>query len=85
VGGQPPRDWLMAYPFGSFDRTTLAILEGAGCALGLTTRVGLVEDLATPLELDRIDTNDFPCSPDAPPSRWTLSAAGEGRGTSNGD
>lgn len=84
VAGGPPRDWAMAYPFGSYDRTTLSILEGAGCALGLTTRVGLVEHLAAPLELDRIDANDVPRSPDAPPSRWTLTAAGNGRSTPNG-
>ena len=84
VRGEPPRDWLMAYPFGSYDGTTLSILEGAGCALGLTTRVGLVEDLAAPLELARIDANDVPRSPDSPPSRWTMAAVGDERSTSSG-
>jgi peptidoglycan/xylan/chitin deacetylase (PgdA/CDA1 family) len=83
VHGGRPRDWPMAYPFGSYDRATLSLLEGAGCALGLTTRVGLAEDLTAPLELDRIDANDVPHSPDAPPSRWTLAAAAEGSPSSN--
>jgi peptidoglycan/xylan/chitin deacetylase (PgdA/CDA1 family) len=83
VRGAPPRDWAMAYPFGSYDGVTLSLLEEAGCALGLTTRVGLVEDLTAPLELNRLDTNDLPCSPDAPPSGWTVEATGMGRSTSN--
>ncbi len=83
VGGRPPRDWAMAYPFGSYDRVTLECLEAAGCALGLTTRVGLVEALDAPLELNRLDTNDLPCSPDAAPSDWTVKAGGAERPTSN--
>jgi len=83
VRGEPPRDWAMAYPFGSYDGVTLAALEGAGCALGLTTRVGLVDGLDRPLELDRIDTNDLPSSPDAPVAAWTAQARGAERPTSN--
>ncbi|MDP9342166.1 MAG: polysaccharide deacetylase family protein [Actinomycetota bacterium] len=83
VRGEPSRDWAMAYPFGSYDGVTLSLLERAGCALGLTTRVGLVEDLAAPLELNRIDTNDLPCSPDAPLSVWTVEAKGAELPTSN--
>jgi peptidoglycan/xylan/chitin deacetylase (PgdA/CDA1 family) len=74
VYGQPPADWTMSYPFGSYDETTLALLPATGCALGLTSKVGLVEDLSRPLELARLDTNDLPVAGDAPVCDWTLRA-----------
>jgi peptidoglycan/xylan/chitin deacetylase (PgdA/CDA1 family) len=63
-----PHDWVMCYPFGAHDATTLDVVGAAGCALGLTTRVGVARDLAQPLVLPRLDTNDLPRRGDAAPT-----------------
>ena len=72
------RDWTMCYPFGAYNADTLALLAEAGCALGVTTRVGLVGDFGAPLEMPRLDTNDLPRTRDAEPAGWTLQALGAG-------
>jgi peptidoglycan/xylan/chitin deacetylase (PgdA/CDA1 family) len=54
--------WTMCYPYGSRDATTLRLLEEAGCALGLTTDVGVADATSAPLELPRLDTNDLRAS-----------------------
>jgi peptidoglycan/xylan/chitin deacetylase (PgdA/CDA1 family) len=72
VHGKPPTDWVMCYPFGSYDATTLELLRAGGCAIGLTTRVGVADDLDRPLELPRLDTNDLPTSAGAAPVDWTV-------------
>ncbi len=71
---EPLVDWTMCYPYGSYNQDTIALLREGHCALGLTTRVGLVHDLASPYELMRLDTNDLPCDPEAEPSPWTVRA-----------
>ena len=78
VHGRPAADWVMCYPFGAYNADTLDLLPGAGCALGLTTRVDLASDLRAPLELARLDTNDLPLSGDAPAGEWTRRAAAVG-------
>jgi len=42
------------------------------CAPSLTTRVDVASDLARPLELPRLDTNDLPTSESARPTTWTV-------------
>lgn len=67
--------WTMGYPYGGFDASLLTILERHGCRLGLSTEVAIADlDHHAPLTLPRIDTNDLPSRPDAPPARWTLAA-----------
>jgi peptidoglycan/xylan/chitin deacetylase (PgdA/CDA1 family) len=66
VHGRAAVDWVMCYPFGAYTAETLALLPAAGCALGLTTQVGTVRDLASPFTLPRLDTNDLPRHRDAP-------------------
>lgn len=74
VGGAPPRDWAIAYPYGGHDATTLELVRAAGGRLGFT----VVPRLAGPgddwLALPRLDTNDLPCVPDEPPAPWTRQA-----------
>lgn len=60
VYGKPPVDWVMCYPYGCHTSTALACLEEAGGVLGLTTQVGVVSDLSSPLLLPRLDTNALP-------------------------
>jgi peptidoglycan/xylan/chitin deacetylase (PgdA/CDA1 family) len=76
VHGRPPADWVMCYPFGGYDATTLELLRERGCALGLTTRVDLAHDLGRPLELPRLDTNDLPTWAAATPVAWTTAVLG---------
>lgn len=71
IGGGTPSDWVMCYPFGSYNATTLDLLRQNACAIGLTTHVGLNSDLSRPLELRRLDANDLPCDADAEPCDWT--------------
>ena len=76
VTGQRPTNWIMGYPYGSYSKLTLDLLREAGCAVGLTSETGLVSDLARPLELCRLDTNDLPFAADAPVNEWTNRARG---------
>jgi peptidoglycan/xylan/chitin deacetylase (PgdA/CDA1 family) len=58
--GEEPRGWTMCFAYGSRNETTLRLLRETGCALGLTTDVGLAGPDSPRLELPRIDTNDLP-------------------------
>lgn len=61
--------WVMCYPFGGYDDTLLTHIEDRGCVAGFTTRPAVADlDADAPLLLPRLDTNDLPTSPDAPPS-----------------
>ena len=80
VHGRTPADWVMCYPFGGYDATTLELLRERGCALGLTTRVDLAHDLGRPLELPRLDTNDLPMWAAATPVAWTTTVLGGSNG-----
>ena len=53
--------WVMNYPYGSYNETTLRLTKSLGAVLGLTTKRGIADikpDSA--LELARFDCNDFP-------------------------
>ena len=57
----PTKNWIMCYPYGSYNRDTLGILKDRKCAVGLTTKVGIAKiSQVYELELPRYDTNDFP-------------------------
>jgi len=59
--GSKTEDWIMCYPYGSYNSDTLAILKDRKCSVGLTSKVGMAkvsQDYG--LELPRYDTNDFP-------------------------
>ncbi len=54
-------EWIMCYPYGSYNSVTLKILKENKCSIGLTTKVGLANlKKYKILELNRLDTNDFP-------------------------
>lgn len=80
IHGRTPADWVMCYPFGGYDTTTLELLKDRGCALGITTRVDVARDLGRPLELPRLDTNDLPTSAAATPAAWTAAVLGGSNG-----
>jgi len=54
-------NWIMCYPYGSYNNDTLGILRKKKCLVGLTTKVGISNlNQSKILELNRYDTNDFP-------------------------
>lgn len=66
-------NWVMCYPYGSYNDRLLSLLRSRGCKLGLTTRVAIADlDGDDPLTLPRLDTNDLPTDPDAEAHPWTL-------------
>ncbi|GHV14989.1 hypothetical protein FACS189491_11810 [Spirochaetia bacterium] len=54
-------NWIMCYPYGSYNTETINFLKESGCRFGFTTEVAIA-NLPTErcLELPRLDTNDFP-------------------------
>ena len=59
--GAPTKDWIMCFPYGAYDDTTLDLLRRHNCAVGITVKSDLATlDAADPLTLPRYDTNDFP-------------------------
>ena len=54
-------NWIMCYPYGSYNAETKTFLKKSGCFFGFTTKVAIAK-LPTDewLELPRFDTNDFP-------------------------
>jgi peptidoglycan/xylan/chitin deacetylase (PgdA/CDA1 family) len=59
--GVDTQRWIMCYPYGAHNKSLRELLRQRGCAVGLSTRVGVAElghdDL---LALPRLDTNDLP-------------------------
>jgi peptidoglycan/xylan/chitin deacetylase (PgdA/CDA1 family) len=54
-------NWVMCYPYGSYNDETLEYLKKTKCSFGFTTEVAVAQlpgDRC--LELPRLDTNDFP-------------------------
>ena len=74
VGSNTDR-WIMCYPYGGYDETTLKILREKNCIAGLTTRIDIANTRTDdPLTLPRLDTNDLPKSATAAPNEWTQAA-----------
>lgn len=59
--GAKTENWIMCYPYGSYNNDTLSILKKKKCSVGLTTKVGISNlNKSKILELNRYDTNHFP-------------------------
>jgi len=70
--GCSQEDWVICYPFGAYNDDTLRIVKQMGCALGLSTKLGIADlDSCDSHILPRIDTNDLPKDSSAPPNEWT--------------
>lgn len=53
--------WVMNYPYGSYNDKVLEFIRSKNACLGLTTKVGMASLWNNnPLELPRLDCNDFP-------------------------
>lgn len=59
--GAPTKDWIMCYPYGSYNDTTLSLLRKYDAIIGITTKNCIANLKAdNPFELPRLNTNDFP-------------------------
>lgn len=55
------KQWVMNYPYGNYNKDVLDYIQEQGACLGLTTRVAVADLIHDhPLELPRLDCNDFP-------------------------
>ena len=58
--GSNTSEWVMSYPFGSYNNDTLSILKDLKASLAITSNIGkAVIDYDNPYELPRLDTNNF--------------------------
>ena len=59
--GADTKDWVMCYPYGAYNDTTLSLLHKYQASAAITTepRVANITN-DNPFELPRLDTNDFP-------------------------
>jgi len=59
--GAPTKNWIMSYPYGTYNKDTLKILKKYNCAIGITTKPDKVTlGKSDPLQYPRFDTNDYP-------------------------
>ena len=59
--GAPTNNWVMCYPYGAYNDTTLSLLKKYDASVALTTEVRVTNLKAdNPFELPRLDTNDLP-------------------------
>ena len=59
--GAPTKDWVMCYPYGAYNNSTLSLLKKFDAAIGITTEVRVANlEADNPFTLPRLDTNDFP-------------------------
>lgn len=73
VGGDV-NNWTIGYPYGDYNKDTIALLKQHGCRMGFTTRVAVAdldEDGEDALyKLPRLDVNDLPKDANAGVNRW---------------
>lgn len=54
------KEWVICYPYGSYNKSLLEIIKNKGCIVGLTTEPRIADlSLDNPLALPRLDTNDL--------------------------
>jgi len=59
--GIKTKNWIICYPYGSYNNDTLEILKSKNCAIGLKSSSGIASlDRSKMLELVRFDCNSFP-------------------------
>ena len=59
--GASSKNWIMCYPYGAYNDTTLSLLQKYKASIGITTEVRTVDfSKDNQFTLPRLDTNDFP-------------------------
>tara|TARA_B100000900_G_C20575444_1_gene715107 strand:+ start:1070 stop:1996 length:927 start_codon:yes stop_codon:yes gene_type:complete len=55
------KNWIMSYPHGAYDDSTISLIKDLGASIGITTEPKIANLLTdNPFILPRMDTNDFP-------------------------
>ena len=57
--GTPVNNWIMSYPYGAYNKTTIAILKKKNCIIGITAKPEIADLNENLLQLSRFDTKDF--------------------------
>jgi len=69
--GTPLNNWMISYPYGSYNTDTLDLLKQYNCSIGFTTRVNIANlGSDNPLSLPRLDTNHLPKKTNASLNEW---------------
>jgi peptidoglycan/xylan/chitin deacetylase (PgdA/CDA1 family) len=59
--GAPTSNWIMCYPYGAYNDTTLSLSKEMGASIGITIDPRKANlEIDNPLTLPRLDTNNFP-------------------------
>ncbi len=59
--GAATKDWVMCYPYGAYNDTTLSLLDKYNASLGITTEPRVADFKSdNPFEFPRLDKNDIP-------------------------
>ena len=59
--GAPTKNWIMCYPYGAYNDTTISVLKELGASIGITVEPRkAILGVDHSLKLPRLDTNDFP-------------------------
>lgn len=59
--GASSKNWIMCYPYGAYNDTTLSLLQKYKASIGITTEVRTADfSKDNQFTLPRLDTNDFP-------------------------
>lgn len=54
-------NWVLNYPYGSYNEDVINYISTRGCTLGMTTRVAVADsEIDSKYEIPRFDCNDFP-------------------------
>lgn len=53
-------NWVINYPYGSYNENVIEYISQKGCKLAMTTNVGVASDSDNKYLLPRLDCNDFP-------------------------
>lgn len=66
----PTKNWIMCYPYGGYNDSTVNIIESLGSIIGFTSKPG-ISKISDRYNLKRLDTNDFPKTSKAKMNKWT--------------
>lgn len=59
--GSPTKNWIMCYPYGAYNKSTISFIRKYSAAAAITTEVSVADlKINSRFALPRMDTNDFP-------------------------
>ena len=68
-------NWAMCYPYGGYNKSLINILLDKNCKIAFTTNVGIANlSKSNSLELERLNTNDFPKNETKEKNIWVKKA-----------